>query len=124
MKNRATAPNLASVDKCFACQAAAEKAAGGKVSAGKAVPVNARAGLCSRCFEAYNVPKESRDACVAGVTNPSASAVAAAGVPACYNGGVGDKTKCLECVKKAKTAEDAAGCGSCSTTNNVPSRWV
>lgn len=126
--NRAKAPNLSSVDKCFACQVAVATAgkAGSKpaqiAESNTASTLSAKAGVCYKCFETFNVPKSNRDACVAGVTQPGISAAVAAGFPGCYAAGVGDTAKCLACAKEAKKAADAIGCGSCSVTSNVPAR--
>lgn len=105
MKAPEKAPNLGAVDACFACQ-------------GAAAAVPGKAAACSGCFETWNVPKESRGACLSCLA--SSVAAAAAGCAGCAGANVKDKAACTACTKKAKAAGDAVACGLCSDANNVP----
>lgn len=91
------APNLASVDRCFACHGA---------DSSKAV-------ACFDCFSTWTVAKEARGTCLSCVA--SSSPAAASGCAGCSGKAVSDKSKCLDCLKRAKNQADGAGCGSCSS---------
>ncbi|GBF93851.1 hypothetical protein Rsub_06850 [Raphidocelis subcapitata] len=95
------APNLGSVDRCFACQAA---------DASKAV-------ACSSCFDTYTVATEGRGSCLSCVAGNGAAA--ASGCAGCHGQSVSNKGRCLDCLKRAKNQADGAGCGSCSSQRDA-----
>jgi hypothetical protein len=100
----ASAPNLGSVDKCFACQSAAGLS-------------SAKAAGCPRCFDTYTVPEAGRGTCLSCVG--TASAAGALGCAGCAGAPGGGGAACLACLAKAKTPADGAGCGSCSTARDA-----
>jgi hypothetical protein len=101
----ASAPNLGSVDRCFACQTAA-----GGVGAAKAAG-------CPRCFDTWTVPQAGRGACLSCIG--SSSAAAAQGCAGCAGAPAAGSAACFACLAKAKNGADGEGCGSCSTAREA-----
>lgn len=99
------APNLGSVDQCFACVTGSPSKIVG----------------CTNCFQSWNVPLANRAACLSCVAGSPPAA--GAGCAGCAGQNVKDGKGCQECLKKAKTEGSAKACGACSDANNVPAQY-